>query len=88
MEDKKTLLAKMGELIKAHFSADEITALKESQNKLEGELAPKFAEASTKDGKKLAYEGELKEGTAVMVVDEAGRILHPMELTNSKMEQK
>ena len=77
MKENKSLLAKMGELIKAHFSAEEITALKESQNKLESELAPKFSEAQTKDGKKLAYEGELMEGTAIMVVDEAGQTPAP-----------
>lgn len=77
MKDNKSLLAKMGELIKAHFSAEEINALKDSQNKLEAELAPNFSEAETKDGIKLVYEGELKEGTALMVVDQTGQTPAP-----------
>jgi hypothetical protein len=72
MKENKSLLAKMGELIKAHFSAEEIAAMKESQKKLESEMAPKFSEANTIDGKKLSYEGELQVGTAIMVVDAAG----------------
>lgn len=67
----------MGELIKAHFSAEEITALKESQNKLEQDLTAKFSEATTVDGVILAYEGELKEGTAIMVVDPSGQTPAP-----------
>ena len=62
----------MGELIKAHFSAEEIAALKESQNNLETQLSPMFSEVNTTDGKKLSYEGELEVGTAIMVVDAAG----------------
>ena len=72
MKENKSLLAKMGELIKAHFSAEEIAAMKESQKKLETEMAPKFSEVNTADGKKLSYEGELQVGTAIMVVDAAG----------------
>ena len=62
----------MGELIKAHFSAEEIAALKESQNKLETQLSPMFSEVNTTHGKKLYYEGELQVGTAIMEVDAAG----------------
>jgi len=72
MKENKSLLAKMGELIKAHFSAEEIAALKESQNNLETQLSPMFSEVNTTDGKKLSYEGELEVGTAIMVVDAAG----------------
>jgi len=72
MKENKSLLAKMGELIKAHFSAEEIAALKESQNNLETQLSPMFSEVNTTDGKKLSYEGELQVGTAIMVVDAAG----------------
>lgn len=81
MDIKKFYTEVQGKL-KAVFSGltpEELKAFKEYRAKLEGELAPvipavapvTLKQVKTKDGKELSYDGELKEGIAISLVDPA-----------------
>ena len=78
--EKQTLLKKAGDVFKALFSVEEIKVLKDAEQKLNGELMPipTMTEAKLKDGTVIHYEGELMEGTAIMVITpDSGHIAAP-----------
>lgn len=79
--DINEIKTKLKVLFNAQLTDDEKTLLKNSILKLEDEVAPAalaapveptFTQAKTKEGVMVQYEGELKEGTALMVVAESG----------------
>jgi hypothetical protein len=76
MDIKQTLKSLKEKLLAVALSADEQKLLKEYTAKLDGELNPPapvtLKDVTTKDGKKLSYDGELKEGTPISIVSETG----------------
>lgn len=77
MDKGKEIVTKLKVLFNAQLTEDEKKYVKDHITKLSGELNPevpeiKMAEAKTKDGKMLQYEGELKEGTVISVISENG----------------
>jgi hypothetical protein len=67
-----SVLKKIGELISLSFTKEEQEQIKKEADKMKNNITVTLTSAKTKSGVEISYEGELKAGTPVMVVNADG----------------